>query len=159
MKKKLYASLMIILILFVSVFIMIIPTFFSKDISRIELHQELNLPLLLNDEKDIKLVFFGYAGCADICTPRLQDINKFYSALNEDTKQRVGVEFLDISIPQDITLPESFAKFFNKEFKGIHLNKNIIRDYTKAFSVYFSQGLMDKTEFDHTTNLYLIKKS
>lgn len=159
MKKKLYASLMITLVLVVSVLIMIVPTFFSKNISRIELHQELNLPLLLNDEKDIKLVFFGYAGCADICTPRLQDIDKFYKTLNEDIKQEVGVEFIDISIPQDKTLPDSFAKFFNKDFKGIYLDKDVIREYTKAFSVYFSSGLIDKTEINHTTNLYLIKKS
>lgn len=159
MKKKIYAIFIIFLILGVSILVMIIPTFFTKNISRVTLQQELHLPLLLNDNKEITLVFFGYAGCADICTPRLQDIAKFYETLNKETKKRVGVEFLDISIPEDKTLPDSFAKFFNKSFKGIYLDQNILREYTKAFNVYFASNLFDKTEFNHTTNLYLTKKN
>lgn len=159
MKKKLYALFIILLVLSVSVLVMIAPSFATKGISRVELSQELQLPLILNDEKDIKLVFFGYAGCTDVCTPRLYDISVFYSSLNEDTKKRLGVEFLDISIPKDETLPDTFAKFFNKNFKGIYLDKSILREYTKAFSVYFASGLLDKTEFDHSNNLYLIQKN
>jgi len=159
MKKKLYATLILISVVMVSVLIMITPTFFTKNISRIELKKELILPLILNDKKDIKLVFFGYSGCADICTPRLQSINKLYKTLNQDTKKRVGVEFLDISVPYDNTLPLRFAQFFNTDFKGIYLNNKVLREYTKAFNVYFSQSLIDKTEYDHTTNLYLIKKT
>ena len=52
----------------------------------------------------------------------------------------------------------SFLIFFNKNFKGIYLEQNVLRDYTKVFSVFFSQSLIDKTEYDHTANLYLIKK-
>ena len=78
MKKKLYASLILLSIVLVSILIMIIPTFFTNGISRVVLHKEINLPLILNDEKDIALVFFGYSGCSDICTPRLYSINEIY---------------------------------------------------------------------------------
>ena len=158
MHKKVYPALIIIFILAVSVLIMILPSFLTKGVSRVELRQELNLPLVLNDDKNIKLVFFGYAGCTTICTPRLQKLSKFYDSLSQKTKDEVGLEFLDISVPADETLPHSFANFFNKDFKGIYLNANEMRDYTRAFNVYFAQSLFDKKEFDHSSNLYIIKK-
>ncbi|EDZ61926.1 conserved hypothetical protein [Sulfurimonas gotlandica GD1] len=89
----------------------------------------------------------------------MQDISTLYKSLNSETTKRVGLEFLDISTPDDETLPNRFANFFNEDFKGIYLDKNTLRDYTKVFSVYFSKSLMDKTEYDHTANLYLIKRS
>ena len=159
MKTKLQSTSMIILVIVVSVLIMIIPTFFTKGISRVVLKKEVNLPLILNDDKDIKLLFFGYSGCSDICTPRLQSLNKFYKALDTDIKQKIGVEFLDISVPRDSELPARFAEFFNPNFKGIYLDNTILREYTKLFDVYFSQSLMDSTEYDHTSNIYIVKKS
>jgi len=159
MRKKVYPIFMLTLIISISALIMIIPSFFTKNISRIPINKEIDLPLILDDEKELKLVFFGYVGCVDICSPRLYAINELYESLDKKTQKRVGVEFIDISTPHDKTLPNKFALSFNKEFKGIYLNKQILRDYTKAFSVYFSPSLMDKTEFDHTSNLYLVKKS
>lgn len=159
MTKKVYPLLMFLLVIFISLFIMIVPTFFTKNISRLELKKEVNLPLVLNDTKEVKLLFFGYSGCRDICTPRLDTLSELYNSLDEKSKKRVGVDFIDISVPSDTTLPARFANFFNKEFKGIYLNEETLRTYTKEFQVFFSASLRDKKEFDHTSNLYLVKKS
>ena len=159
MKTRYQSTSMIILVIVVSILIMIIPTFFTKGISRVILKKEVNLPLILNDDKDVKLLFFGYSGCSDICTPRLQSLNKFYKALDPEIKKEVGVEFLDISVPSDTELPSRFAKFFNPNFKGIYLDNTVLREYTKLFNVYFSKSLMDSTEYDHTANIYIVKRS
>ena len=159
MKKKIHASLILLSIVLLSILIMIIPTFFTNSISRVSLNKELTLPLVLNNNQDIVLLFFGYSGCSDICTPRLSSINEIYTALDADVKKRVGVEFLDISTPIDKTLPSRFAEYFNTDFKGIYLESSVLRDYTKAFNVYFSQSLSDENEYDHTTNLYLLKRT
>jgi len=159
MHKKRYSILLMILVVGVSIMIMILPTFFTQNISRVSLKQELSLPLILNDTKEIKIVFFGYSGCVNICTPRLQALNKFYTTLDKSMQEKVGLEFLDISVPQDEELPNTFASFFNKNFKGIYLSNKVLRDYTKAFNVYFTQSLFDKTEFDHTSNLYIVKRT
>jgi len=159
MKKELYTTLIIFSVIIVSVLIMIVPTFFTKGVSRVSLKQEIDLPLILNDEKEVKLLFFGYSGCTDICTPRLYAISDLYNNLNENIKKRVGLEFLDISSPYDKTLPLRFAQFFNQEFKGIYLSPNVLREYTKIFNVYFSKSLLNDMEYDHTANLYLVKKT
>ena len=158
-RKKVHAGLILLLVITVSILVMIIPTFFTKGVSRVSLHKEVNLPLILNDEKDIQLIFFGYSGCRDICTPRLYSIDEFYKTLDKETKKRVGVEFLDISVPYDETLPLRFAQFFNPDFKGIYLPGNILREYTKEFNVFFSPSLRDEREYDHTANLYLVKRT
>jgi protein SCO1/2 len=159
MSKKLYLGFMLSLVILVSILTMIIPTLFTKNISRITLNKEIDLPLVLDDEKEVKLVFFGYSGCTDVCTPRLNELSEFYTSLDEKMKKKVGVEFFDISTPYDTTLPQRFAKFFNKDFNGIYLNKTILREYTKAFNVFFAPSLTDKTEFEHTANLYLVQKN
>lgn len=158
MQKKIFAFLLPAAVIGISIFIMILPTYFTKNVSRIVVHQELKLPLILNDKKDIKLVFFGYSGCVKICTPRLKEISKYYQGLDANTKKRMGVEFLDISQPHNKTLPNDFAKLFHEDFKGIYLDDATLREYTKSFKVYFSQSLFDETEYDHSSHLYLIKK-
>jgi len=159
MKTKIQSASMLILVVAISILIMIIPTFFTKGISRVVLNKEVNLPLILNDEKNIQILFFGYSGCSDICTPRLQSLNTFFESLDADMKTKIGVEFLDISVPKDKELPARFAEYFNPNFKGIYLTSSVLRDYTKAFDVYFSQSLMDQAEYDHTANIYIVKKT
>ena len=100
--KKITAFLFLTFIILISILIMIIPTFQTTSISRTVLKQELNLPLILNDAKEIKLIFFGYSGCLDICSPRLKTLNNFYTTLSKEQREKVGVEFLDISIPHNI---------------------------------------------------------
>jgi len=158
MKRKISAFLLILFILMISVFIMIVPSFFTKGVSRIQLQQDLPLELVLDGKHDIELVFFGYAGCVDICTPRLENLSKWYDTLSQKNKKHVGLKFLDLSAPHDTTLPDAFAKTFNPDFTGVFLDGHTLRVYTKAFSVYFSKSLIDDTQMDHTAHLYLVKR-
>ena len=157
-KNSLKAFILISLVLIASIAIMILPSFVTKGVSRIELNQELQLDLVLDEDNDIELVFFGYAGCSDICTPRLETISQWYTQLPLDLKNRLGLKFLDLSVPKDKKLPDSFAKAFHQDFKGVYLEPSLLRNYTKAFSVYFSPSLMNETEIDHTSHLYLAKR-
>ena len=158
MSKKALSFILISFVLFFSIGIIFTPTFFAHKVSRISIDKEINLPLILNSKKELTLLFFGYSGCTDICAPRLQSLSKFYSSLDTRYKNQITIEFIDISVPIDKELPQKFAKYFHSDFKGTYLSNNILRDYTRAFSVYFSQSLFDKTEYDHTTHLYLLQK-
>jgi protein SCO1/2 len=142
----------------VSVAVMVAPTFFSKQISRASINKEVHLELFLDSTKDVELVFFGYTGCSTICTPRLEKLAYFYDSLDSATQKKLGVVFLDISSPKDEKLPQRFAEFFHKEFKGVFLDKGVVREYTKEFNVYFAKSLFDSSEFDHSANLYLLTR-
>lgn len=158
MTKRLRASFLLFLILFISVLIVILPSIFTKGVSRIELKQNVDLELILDGSDDIELVFFGYSGCHTICAPRLQALAQWYVSLEEKEQKNITIKFLDLSVPQDKTLPDSFAKAFHEDFKGVFLNSNILKTYTKTFQVYFSSSLFDSTKIDHTAHLYLVKK-
>lgn len=158
-QKRAYGIFFIALLIVISIAIMIIPSFATQNVSRHTLNKKIDLPLIASNNKDVNIVFFGYSGCAKICTPRLMELAKFYETFSKEKKERIGVEFIDISSPKEKELPENFATSFNKNFQGIYLNQEILRDYTKAFSVYFSPSLMNNGEFEHTANLYLVKKT
>jgi len=155
-KKHTLPTLIILFILLFSVFIMLLPSFSSKGVSRMEMNKSMELPYILDANKDIELIFFGYAGCIAICTPRLESLSAWYTHL--ENKNKIGVRFMDISAPKDRELPMAFAQAFNKDFIGVHLAQSQIREYTRPFQVYFSTSLIDSTEFDHTANLYLLKR-
>ncbi len=159
MKQKLTASLLILLVLLVSIAAVILPTFFTKGVSRIELNQELDLERILDKQHEIELVFFGYAGCRNICTPRLEALGNWYAKLPAETQKHLGLKFIDISMREDKTLPDSFAKAFHQDFEGIFLDKDVIRVYTKTFSIYFSKSLIDENEIDHTAHLFIVKRN
>lgn len=146
------------LVFFISVVIMILPSFSTKGVSRIPLNQDIELGLILDGNHHLELVFFGYAGCQDVCTPRLEKLGEWYRTLSVKMKERVRLKFFDLSIPKDKNLPDAFAKAFHESFKGVYLDAGILRIYTKAFNVYFSRSLIDETEMDHTSHLYLVKK-
>jgi len=159
MRKKLLAFALFITTILLSILIVISPSFAGKSLSYVELEQELKLDSVLNGKEDIELIFFGYAGCLNVCTPRLYDIKQWYETLSRKDQERITLKFFDLSTPEDPQTPDIFVKGFHPNFKGIYLDENIIRDYTKVFTVYFAKSLVDEDEIDHSTHLYITKRS
>lgn len=159
MRKKLTALFIMTLAVMSSILIIILPSFFGKNLSHIKLKQELSLEHVLDKNKELELVFFGYAGCLDVCTPRLEELGLWYETLSKQTRLHLGLKFFDLSSPEDKNLPDSFAKAFHQDFEGLYLPKEDLLHYTGTFNVYFSPSLMNETEIDHTTHLYLVKKN
>ena len=125
MLKNTLAPLLIILVLTTAIGVMIVPTFFLEKNSHKSLNKEIDLKLILENNKELAIVFFGYAACTDICTPRMESIAKFYNTLDDTVKQNLEIDFLDISKPIDKTLPLRYAEYFNSDFRGIYLNEKI----------------------------------
>ena len=158
MKRYFLSGSLFLLVVFIAVFVTVVPTFFTKGVSRVTLDQEIKLDKVLSSHNDIEFVFFGYAGCLDVCTPRLQQLGTWFALLPKSIQKRVGVRFLDLSVPLDTSVPDTFAKTFHQEFTGEYLSQEVLRRYTKAFNVYFANSLARKDEIDHSANLYLIKR-
>jgi protein SCO1/2 len=158
MRRKLLGVFLLVLALLVSFGVMFAPTLFTKNVSRIEINQNFELERILSDEKKVELLFFGYAGCADICSPRLASLAAFYEGLAPKTKSALGLRFIDISSPGDKTLSQRFAEYFHKDFVGVYLEGGSLREYTKLFGVFFAPSLSEAMEFDHTAHLYLVGK-
>jgi protein SCO1/2 len=157
-KQRILSGTLFVLVIAIAMVITVLPTFFTKGISRVALQQDIDLELVLSSDKDIEFVFFGYAGCLDVCTPRLQQLGTWFASQPQKVQERVGVRFFDLAVPTDQSVPHTFAQSFHKSFQGVFLSEKVLRSYTKAFSVYFAKALMRDGEIDHSAHLYLVKR-
>jgi len=155
-KRRILAFSLGSLVVFVAVLATVLPSFMGKEVGRVSLNQKIELKHVLDSTKELELVFFGYSGCLNVCTPRLEALALWYK--NTQAQDRVGVRFIDVSSPKNKALPLQFAQAFNKDFLGVYLNPSVVREYARVFKVYFAQALWDKTEYDHTAHLYLVQR-
>ncbi len=133
--------------------------FSTKSGGRIEVNKEVECDYIKSDKKYL-LLFFGYFGCADVCTPLLYTLNNLYVSKEfEDLKEDVDVVFINLTPEVKEFLPDLFAKFFNKKFQGIYLSKNDILRIDRSFELFFARGLSDETELGHTDYVYLIENN
>ncbi len=123
----------------------------------IEINKNIDAKFIQSDKKII-LLFFGYVGCADICTPLLQELSNLYTSKEFEIHQKdVEVLFINLTPEIDALQPDLFAKFFNKNFNGVYLSKKEILTLDRNFGLFFSQDLSDATQLNHTDYLYLIQ--
>ena len=158
MKRKILGFFLLLFALLVAFGIMFAPTFFTKNVSRNVQNKSFDLEHILSGEKSLELIFFGYAGCRDICSLHLASLAGFYEKLPFEIQNSLDVRFIDISSPADVTLTQRFAEYFHKDFKGLYLEASSLREYTKLFGVFFARSMSEPTEFDHTAHLYLVSK-
>lgn len=131
---------------------------YMKD-GRVHVHKPIQMPIHVPDLKKQTLVFFGYVGCTDICTPRMQEI----AALMQHYKQQsfrndLDVLFINLDSTSTTDQADTFAKSFHQDFMGVTLPKNELMKITSIFNTYFSASLTDSTKINHTQNLYLLRQ-
>ena len=114
----------------------------------------------IKSDKKIVLLFFGYVGCKYVCTPDLEAIAKMYeSQAFKELKGKVDVVFVNLKPEISKDEPDLFAKSFDSDFKGVYLSKAEIQKIDRGFGLSFSDDLEDKTQLDHSDNLYVIENS
>ncbi|MCK4875553.1 MAG: SCO family protein, partial [Sulfurimonas sp.] len=72
----------IIAIITAIVLLPFISSYFSQK-EYVEINREIKSTLFNSYEEKNLLIFFGYVGCADICTPRLQELSSVYEKLKD----------------------------------------------------------------------------
>jgi protein SCO1/2 len=126
---------------------------------RIHIHKSIQMPEHTPALKKQALIFFGYVGCIDVCTPRLHEIAAIVNQYEQQTSRRdLDVLFINIDAASATQEADTFAKAFHPNFTGVTLPKNELMKLTSMFNTYFSAGLRDKNEINHTQHLYLLRK-
>ena len=149
------------LIPLVLIFLLLIPLiqsfiFSSNTKGTIEVNKVVKSDFIKSDKKII-LLFFGYVGCTDVCTPILNKLNNLYKSKKfQDIKEDVEILFVNLTPEVQQFQPNLFAKYFNKDFKGIYLSKKETLNIDRNFGVFFSRDLSEETELNHTDYIYLI---
>lgn len=147
----------------IALFLFIIPIFqslFFKHATsgKIVVDKEIKADFLPKSDKKIILLFFGYYGCADICTPFLENLNHIYESKEFlPYKKTVDFNFVNLTPKVKRHEPNDFANYFNKNFIGIYLSEKEIMRIDKNFGLYHAVSLRDANEIEHTDNLYMLQ--
>lgn len=154
--KKLYAVLLLVLF-FVTVPLFQSLIFSTQSEGVIYVKEDITLDFLHSDKKNI-LIYFGYVGCANICTPFLQKLNHLYeSDAFAPLKKDTDVFFVNLTPNIEPEQADMFAKIFNEKFQGIYLSKKELFNIDRNFGLFFSDNLRDIGEVNHTDYLYFVQ--
>jgi protein SCO1/2 len=126
-----------------------------------------NVPFRLSDLKEkIKMVFFGYTFCPDVCPTTLSNMRSVYKKLNPEDQKRVAMIFVSVDPERDT--PEKLAEYvnaFDPAFYGVHVDADPLTALKKAYNVYAEKHVevgkpMDPVNYfvDHTAAVFLIDK-
>lgn len=125
-----------------------------------------NTPFALTDlEGRVKVVFFGYTFCPDVCPLTLANMKGVYDSLSEN--ERTQTAFIFISVDPDRDTPDrlrAYVNAFNPEFYGLHIPEDELVQVKKDYGVYAEKNVLSASQssadylVDHTAFVYVIDK-
>lgn len=131
------------------------PQVYSNNTAgRIEKSVTVESKFLEDESAKIVLLYFGYVGCKNICSPAMQEINTIYTQL---PSSNISVYFMSL-LQSDNDTTQAYAQYFNKDFKGINLSKKELQELKQTLSVQTSSSFTDATEINHAGHLYLLQR-
>lgn len=127
--------------------------------SKFVINKEIDSHILDSIQKENVILFFGYVGCTDVCTPLLQELNTMYS-LDTFSELHDSTDIVFVNLIPELKPDQAqlFASFFNDNFIGLHLSKQELYSIDRKFSLFYTPSLSDKNELSHSDSIYLLKK-
>lgn len=114
----------------------------------------------------VKLVFFGYTSCPDVCPLTLANMKAVYEKLSHPEQQQVAAIF--VSVDPDRDTPERLAEYvrsFNPAFYGVHVPDATLEEVKQGYGVFAEKRPVSSTDsaagylVDHTAVVYVIDKN
>ena len=137
--------------------VLLMPGLFSKH-GVVEMDRVVETPLFDGLNKKNLFVFFGYVGCREVCSPRLEAMASVYDTLSPQQQAETTVLFIDIRPGEDREQSQLFSRSFHPAFTGVALEKETLQHLMRMFDARSSPSLLKKGEFDHTAFIYLLKR-
>lgn len=157
MRLRFFIPLVLAVALFMGSVITLLPMLLDpKEAGIVQMDQAVHHPLFERFEEPALLLFFGYVGCSDVCTPRLNDMARAYRALGRP--QSLRVLFVDVAGVADGAQARAFAAYFDDAFEGLVLEPAARRALMREFEIYLAPSLTSRGNFDHTAFFYLLRR-
>ncbi len=112
---------------------------------------------------NIRLLYFGFTSCPDVCPTTLTDLRKAVNQLPEDYRDDVTTLFVSVDPERDT--PErlaSYANFFGDHVVGLTAAEPELRDLTKRYRTTFGYDEPDADgnyNVSHSSAVYVFDRS
>lgn len=118
---------------------------------------------LSSTDGKLRILYFGFTYCPDICPTALQDLSHQLNKLNSRERKEITPIFISVDYKRDTPKSVSeYAHYFGKDFVGLTGSEKEIKKVVRQYGAYFEfVPLKDsKMEYtvDHTSRFYLIDK-
>lgn len=123
-------------------------------------------PFQIDDvPQKVKLVFFGYTFCPDVCPLTLTNIRSVFEKLTPE--QRTEVAAILVSVDPERDSPErlkTYVEAFDPTFQGVHVPMEQLPAVKKSYGVYAEKRFLEDQEssadyfIDHSAFVYVIDK-
>ncbi len=110
----------------------------------------------------VRLMFFGFTSCPDVCPDTLARLNKAIGALPEQQQDDVTILFISVDPERDT--PEkiaSYTKFFGDRIVGLTAKEATLRDLAKDYRTTFGYGEPDDSGnylVSHSSAVYVFDR-
>ena len=115
----------------------------------------------LSDSSKIKIIFFGFLNCPDICPTALTEVSSLLNKLGGLAKH---IDPIFITVDPDRDTPEllkNYLSFFDERIIGLTGNQDQIEKVSNQYHVYYSyqkKGEVENYTVNHTANMYLLNE-
>lgn len=142
------------------------PAWNTKDISGLMPE----LAFTLTDENDrqvtaadyggrVKLLFFGYTSCPDICPTTLGRLQAAFGRLSKAERQQVRVLFVSVDPERDGPAElRDYTRWFGPAFIGLTGTETQLRELSRRYRTTFSYGKPDahgEYEVSHSSAVFV----
>lgn len=121
-------------------------------------------PVSLSDYDDkLKLLFFGYAHCPDVCPLTMANIKVALKQLESAEREQVQTLFISVDPERDTPAHlDQYVQFFDPSFVGLTGSKDdidkVVRQYGAFYRIEKESDDDQNYTVSHSARLYLIGK-
>ena len=123
------------------------------------LKDQYNNKFTLSDSSKVKIVFFGFLNCPDICPTTLTEVANLLKKL-EGLSKNIDPIFITVDPTRDTPeLLKNYLSFFDERINGLTGTQEEIEKVSNQYHVYYSyqnKGKVEDYTVNHTANMYFV---
>lgn len=119
-----------------------------------------NDAFLDRSQNDIEIVFFGFAGCADVCPASLAKLASVLESDKVNTNRiNTGATFIEVKSLQErngYMLAEQYSSAFSPRIRGYTPDLNSFRELSEEFIIKLYKSRSESGQLSHTDHFFLL---
>lgn len=120
------------------------------------------IDLYNNEDSRIRVVYFGYTHCPDVCPTSLAVLSAALQQLNDDQLQRVWPVFITLDPERDTAEKSAqYAQYFHKNITGMTGTDEQIKALAQKYGVLYMRTELEGSALeyavDHSSYFYILK--